>query len=97
MLADVSSSNLIEHELSVTERRLLTPVEVAALLRVTPRTVRRYGSEGRLQRIKIGNRLSRYTAESVAALISPETSEAPVTSGDLAKLADPGGGHDAKS
>jgi len=51
---------------------LLTPTEVAHLLSVTPRTVQRYAREGRLARIKIGNRLSRYTRASVEQLIAPE-------------------------
>ncbi|HEY2181327.1 MAG TPA: helix-turn-helix domain-containing protein [Solirubrobacteraceae bacterium] len=57
---------------------LLTPTEVAQLLRITPRTVNRYAVDGRLQRVKIGERLSRYRREDVLALIDPENSDAPV-------------------
>jgi predicted transcriptional regulator len=49
--------------------QLLTPGEVASLLRVTPRTVSRYAKAGRLQRVVLSPRASRYTAESVAALM----------------------------
>jgi excisionase family DNA binding protein len=49
--------------------RLLTPGEVAAALRVTPRTVRRYAADGQLSRVRLGGRLARYTVASVEALI----------------------------
>lgn len=71
---------------------LLTPEEVAAILRVTPRTVRRYGAAGTLERVAIGGRIRRYTASSVEALIAPSTSEGPAASGTLAKECD----HDAR-
>ncbi len=59
---------------------LLTPQEVAELLRVTPRTVNRYAADGRLRRVKIGQRLSRYRREDVLVLIDPSsTSNAPRT------------------
>jgi excisionase family DNA binding protein len=48
---------------------LLTPAEVATLLRVTPRTIRKWASEGRLDRVRLGGRLVRYTPQSVADLI----------------------------
>jgi predicted site-specific integrase-resolvase len=48
---------------------LLRPEEVAAALQVTPRTVRRWGATGQLERVRLGSRLTRYTAASVAALI----------------------------
>jgi Helix-turn-helix domain len=55
---------------------LLKPQDVAALLAVSPRTVRRLASEGVLDRVRIGHRISRYTRRSVVALTDPETSEA---------------------
>lgn len=58
-------------------RPLLTPAEVAAILRVTPRTVRRYGAAGMLERVSIGGRIRRYTAESVEALVDPHHDESP--------------------
>ena len=45
---------------------LLTASEVAALLRCSPRKVRRLADDGELQRVKLGS-LARYTPESVAA------------------------------
>jgi len=56
------------------ERRnpeLLLTDEVAAILRVAPRTVRRWGASGVLRRVRLGDRLTRYTVESVEALIHP--------------------------
>ncbi len=53
--------------------QLLRPEEVAAVLQVTPRTVRRWGAAGRLERVRLGDRLTRYTTASVAALIDPST------------------------
>ena len=50
---------------------LLTPTEVASILSIDPRTVRRWARDGRLQRVRLGGRLARYTPESVAALITP--------------------------
>jgi len=60
-------------EVSSTDRiaPLLTPAEVADVLRISARTVRRYGDEGRLRRVRVGDRLARYTRESVEALIDP--------------------------
>jgi excisionase family DNA binding protein len=91
----MATSDLIEPALSSQQRtRLLTPKEVAELLRVTPRTVRRWAAEGHLQRVRPGGRLSRYTPESVESLIRSTTnSEAPGSNRDLAKNADAGGGH----
>ncbi len=60
---------------------LLRADEVANLLRVTPRTVRRWGAAGVLEQIRLGDRLTRYTLESVEALIHPSTSESAATTG----------------
>lgn len=53
----------------VTRNGLVTTEEVADLLRVHPRTVRRMGIDGRLRRIDIGPRVVRYRREDVEALI----------------------------
>jgi hypothetical protein len=65
---------------------LLTPDDVAAILRVTPRTVRRWGAIGTLERIRLGGRITRYTSESVAQLIAPEH--------DASPAGKPSSGHD---
>lgn len=65
--------------LSPTARRLLlTTEEVADVLRVSTRTVRRMGARGQLVRVKFGHRSVRYTPESLETLLLPTTSEAPV-------------------
>lgn len=51
---------------------LLRPEEVAEILQVTPRTVRRWGATGVIDRIELGGRLTRYTAESVQAFIAAQ-------------------------
>ncbi len=58
---------------------VLRPGEVAEILRVTPRHVRRLAVAGRLERIRLGARTSRYTATSVAALISPSNENGPAS------------------
>jgi excisionase family DNA binding protein len=70
---------------------LLTPDEVAEILRVSPRHVRRLAANGVIQRIQLGARTARYTAESVDALLVPTTSKATADDGDLAEAADTGG------
>jgi excisionase family DNA binding protein len=56
---------------------MLTVDEVAEFLRVTPRTVHRLAKVGRLQRIRLGHRITRYPIESVEALIHPENEGSP--------------------
>lgn len=56
---------------------LLTTGEVAAILRVSPRTVRRLGQTGELGRVHVGGRLTRYTAESLAALLAGRNDDDP--------------------
>lgn len=51
---------------------LLTPEQVAELLGVTTRTVRRWARDGMLDRIELG-RLVRFTPDAVAALIERNT------------------------
>jgi excisionase family DNA binding protein len=48
--------------------RLLTRAEVAAVLRVSERTVDRYAAEGMLTRRKVGKRLTRFSEAEVRAL-----------------------------
>jgi excisionase family DNA binding protein len=48
--------------------RLITRAEVAALLRVSERTVDRYAAEGLLTRRKVGKRLTRFVEAEVRAL-----------------------------
>jgi len=52
---------------------LLTEREVAGVLRVSGRTVRRWASSGILPVIQIGG-VRRYSADHIEALIGPETS-----------------------
>jgi excisionase family DNA binding protein len=54
---------------------LLTADEVATILRITPRHVRRLGAEGRITRVRLGARTTRYTAASVADLIDPASED----------------------
>lgn len=49
--------------------RLLTPIEVAEILRVSPRTVRRLIASGQLRPVYVG-RLPRFTATEVEAYCS---------------------------
>lgn len=56
---------------------LLTTDQVAALLQVTPRTVRRWARNGVLRRVRIGGRITRYSAHDIAELMTTTTSEAP--------------------
>ena len=51
------------------ENVLLERGEAATVLRVSPRTVRRYGRAGLLDERRVGPRLVRVTRESVEALI----------------------------
>jgi excisionase family DNA binding protein len=51
---------------------LLTAGEVAAIVKVTTRTVWRWAEDGRIERVRIGRGVSRFTAASVARLIEPE-------------------------
>lgn len=52
---------------------VLTEVEVARVLRVSGRTVRRWAAAGTLDPIKVGG-VRRYLLRDVAALIDPSTS-----------------------
>ncbi len=73
---------------------LLTTNEVAALLRICPRTVRRYGAIGRLQRVAFSRKAVRYTAASVAALISPDNETRPADRPSASKMAAVTGRHE---
>lgn len=73
---------------------LLTAKEVAARARVSSRTVRRWGDAGVLERIDVGPRLSRYTAESVAALLTPHNDDG--TPRQAPRVTTEEGTHDAR-
>lgn len=67
---------------------LLRPAEVARILDVTPRTVRRYSEAGRLPRILLSQRCVRYRASDVAALVDPYNGEDPAGNRAFAKERD---------
>jgi excisionase family DNA binding protein len=52
---------------------LLDAEQVAELLGVTPRTVRRWSRDGLIARVELGARLVRYLPESIEALIGENT------------------------
>lgn len=78
---------------------LLTADDVAEILKVTPRTVRRWATAGMLERVPLGGRLVRYTPQSVHELIQPKAhqhhQERPSREFDQGahKLTDDGGQH----
>jgi excisionase family DNA binding protein len=55
----------------------MTADEVAAELRVTSRTVRRWANAGMIERVRLGGRLVRYRRESIEALIHPRNESSP--------------------
>lgn len=71
----------------------MTPGEVAEVLGITERSVRRLAAQGELRRVTLGHRTMRYVAEDVEALIRRSTSEGPAGNGTSAKLAVMGDGH----
>ncbi len=90
----MSPTDVATAELSLPHRSdllLLTPSEVARLLRVTPRTVQRWSNDGKLERVRLGRRVVRYTAGSVERLISPsETASPEATTPGSPKMSDDG-------
>jgi excisionase family DNA binding protein len=66
--------------------RMLTVDEVAGLLNVSTRTVRRLANEGVLTRVRVGHRIARYTPRSVLALMDPENDTAPADTGAGSEL-----------
>ena len=74
-------------------RALLTADEIAAICRVSSRTVRRWGQAGLLERLQLGSRLTRYTEESVAALIEPNYDVGPAANGPDERKRDDGAQH----
>jgi excisionase family DNA binding protein len=64
---------------------LMTEREVADLFRVHTRTVRRWSVAGKLDAIRVGG-VTRYSADSIADLISPHNDERPAVNGPLGKL-----------
>jgi excisionase family DNA binding protein len=73
-------------------RILLTSKEVAAVLRVTPRTIRRWTHDGILEPVRVGGRIVRYTPESVEALIHPENESSSPARASLTKAEAPAHG-----
>jgi len=68
----------METEASPTDRTdrpvsLMTEAEVAAIFRVTPRTVRRWATQGYLTPVRVGG-ITRYRAAQVAGLASGKAS-----------------------
>jgi excisionase family DNA binding protein len=51
---------------------LLTAGDVAAILRVSPRTVRRWAENGQIDALRLAGHSVRFTAESVAAFMEPQ-------------------------
>jgi excisionase family DNA binding protein len=50
--------------------KLLTPVEVAELLRVTPKTVRRWALRGRLPAVRMGPNTVRFAECEIASALA---------------------------
>src|SRR5450755_352687 len=78
MVSGMSTTATFTDTLSQADR-LLTVDEVAARLAVTPRTIRRWADEGKLEHVRLVGYTIRFTAAQVEALI---TSEAPAGNGD---------------
>ena len=53
---------------------LMTTREVAAVLRVDPRTIQRWAARGRLARVRLPTHTTRYRRCDVEALLEPTTS-----------------------
>lgn len=68
------------------ESILLTPQQVACMLQISPRHVRRLAQSGMLERVRVGHRTPRYTLRSVRALVELARYEYP--SGEVARDAD---------
>lgn len=90
----MSASRTVTRQIAHADRlelsgSLLTTDQVAAVLQVTPRTVRRWARDGVLPRIRIGGRITRYSANDLDSLIATTTSEAPAANqGSAEDLAD---------
>ena len=56
---------------------LLTTQEVAEILRVSTRTVRRLGQSGQLGRVHVGGRLTRYTPDSLDEMLAGHNDDDP--------------------
>jgi len=85
----MSRTATIERELSPEPRtgRLLCAGDVAVALDVSIRTVQRLADEGRLQRVRLGYRTTRYTLGSLEALIADgsENGTAPLDESEAAQ------------
>ena len=79
----------ISSQTGPTPKPLLRVDEVAVLLGIAPRTVKRLAHDGELRRVVLGRRTTRYHAADVEALIAertcPSTSEAPAGNQGFAK------------
>lgn len=73
---------------------LLRIEEVAELLGVSVRTIRRLAADGVLVRVRLGHRTARYTRRSVLALVDPERGDAP---GEGPEATQEAGAHDAQT
>jgi excisionase family DNA binding protein len=62
---------------------LMTASEVAELVKVNPRTVRRWAEDGHLEAVRIAGHTVRLTATSVRELLSLEALLAPTGHNDL--------------
>jgi excisionase family DNA binding protein len=76
--------------------QLLTAVEVADLLGLTPRTVKQLAHDGRLPRVVLGRRSTRYRLGDVLTLIDDCTrSESPAATAELSRRTSSAPAHDA--
>lgn len=63
------------------EGQLLDVNDVATLLKVSPRTVRRLRSSGQITAVPVGTRLVRYTTDSVRQYVANQCSVGPMADG----------------
>lgn len=86
MSAVVGNSERLSQRSQSDLEPLLTAAEVAALFKVTTRTVWRWAHDGRLERIRIGSGVTRFTAPSVAALLKPTSMTPPGSRPDASEI-----------
>jgi excisionase family DNA binding protein len=70
-MAEVNTGDRIDFPI------LMTADDVAEILRVSSRTVRRWGDDGHLEAVRLAGHSVRFTARSVTALIDSPTDESP--------------------
>jgi excisionase family DNA binding protein len=66
----------------------MTAEDVADVLRVSSRTVRRWGESGHLESVRLAGHAVRFTARSVSALIALENDQEPGANRLLGKASD---------